>query len=231
MTTGGAPPPESDDVAAFLASAAQRVSGLVIEGEPGIGKTTLWSAAIEQATRRGFRVVSARAASAEVVLTFAALADLFGDVGHDILADLPQVQRIAIDGLLAQAGDSPATNERVLGAAFLSVIERLEAATPVLVAVDDVQWLDASSQAALEFAVRRLKGRVGVLFTTRSNASGPAAASWLQLRRPDGVDRIKVSPLNLGGLHALFAARLGRSLPRPATVSYTHLTLPTILLV
>jgi hypothetical protein len=71
--------PESDSIADFLASAAERVSGLVIEGEPGIGKTTLWLAAIEQAASRGFRVVSARAGSAEVVLTFAVLADLFGD--------------------------------------------------------------------------------------------------------------------------------------------------------
>ncbi|MDT5286981.1 MAG: hypothetical protein QOF88_1870, partial [Mycobacterium sp.] len=162
MTAGVVPPPESDDVAAFLTSAAQRVSGLVVEGEPGIGKTTLWSAAVGQASHRGFRVVSARAGSAEVVLTFAVLADLFGDVDSAVLAELPHVQRVAVDKLLEQAGESPATDERVLGAAFLSVVERLTADTPVLVAIDDAQWLDASSEAVLAFAVRRLKGRVGV---------------------------------------------------------------------
>ena len=173
--------PESDSIADFLASAAERVSGLVIEGEPGIGKTTLWLDAVEQAASRGFRVVSARAGSAEVVLTFAVLADLFGDVEPTVLDELPHVQRVAVNRLLAQAGESPATDERVLGAAFLSVAERLAADTPVLVAIDDVQWLDASSQAALQFAVRRLKGRVGVLVTARSDATGSPAASWLQL--------------------------------------------------
>jgi DNA-binding CsgD family transcriptional regulator len=225
MTAGVVPgPPESEYVADFLTSAAQRVSGLVVEGEPGIGKTTLWSAAIEQALSGGFRVVSARAGSAEVVLTFAVLADLFGDVESAVLADLPRVQRVAVERLLEQAGESPATDERVLGAAFLAVAERLAADTPVLVAIDDVQWLDASSQAALEFAVRRLRGRVGVLATARSDATGPAAASWLQLRRPDGVNRIGVSPLTLGGLHAMFSARLGRSLPRPTMVRIAEIS-------
>jgi hypothetical protein len=163
---------ESDSIAGFLASATERVSGLVIEGEPGIGKTTLWLAAIEQAVRGGFQVVSARAGSAEVVLTFAVLADLFGDVESAVIDELPHVQRVAVNRLLEHAGDSPATDERVLGAAFLSVAERLTADAPVLVAIDDVQWLDASSQAAVQFAVRRLKGRVGVLVTARSDAHG-----------------------------------------------------------
>src|SRR3982074_429762 len=105
---------ESDSIADFVASAAERVSGLVIEGEPGIGKTTLWLTAIEQAAARGFRVVSARAGSAEVVLTFAVLADLFGDVESAVLDELPHVQRVAVNRLLEQAGDSPATDERVL---------------------------------------------------------------------------------------------------------------------
>ena len=148
--------PEPDSIADFLASAAERVSGLVIEGEPGIGKTTLWLDAVERAASRGFRVVSARAGSAEVVLTFAVLADLFGDIESAVLDELPPVQRVAVNRLLEQAGESPATDERVLGAAFLSVAERLTADTPVLVAIDDVQWLDASSQAALQGAVRRL---------------------------------------------------------------------------
>jgi ATP/maltotriose-dependent transcriptional regulator MalT len=216
--------PEFDSVADFLSSSAERVSGLVIDGEPGIGKTTLWLAAIEEAESRGFRVLSARAGSSEVVLTFAVLADLFGDVPDAVLAELPAVQRVAVDRLLEQAGHSPATDERVLGAAFLSVAESLTAETPLLTAIDDVQWLDASSQAALEFAVRRLKGRVGVLVTARTDATCADAAAWLQVKRPDGVDRIRVKPLPIGGLHAMFAARLGHSLPRPTMVQIAEIS-------
>ncbi len=60
----------------FLAAAAIEPSALLIEGEPGIGKTTLWLAAVEQAKARGFRVLIARTAVAESVLAYTALADL-----------------------------------------------------------------------------------------------------------------------------------------------------------
>ena len=122
-------------MASFLATARERVSGLVVEGEPGIGKTTAWSAAIARALGAGFHVVSARAGSAEVVLAFAVLGDLFDEIDPEVLAKLPALQRVAVDRLLTQAGDSPATNERVLGAAFLGAIERLVESGPVLVAV------------------------------------------------------------------------------------------------
>ena len=67
-------------MAAFLASSETRPSVLVIEGEAGIGKTTLWSAVAAQAQERGFRVLSARAGRAESGLAYAALADLLDTV-------------------------------------------------------------------------------------------------------------------------------------------------------
>ena len=86
-----------------------------------------------------------------------------------------------------------------------------------MVAIDDVQWLDASSQAVVAFAARRFKRRVGVLVTERVDAEN-GSASWLQLARPDAVDRIRVGPLSLGGLHTLISTRLGQSLSRPTMV-------------
>ena len=72
---------EDQAVADFLTLEPVRPSGLVIEGEAGIGKTTLWLAAVEQARQRGFRVLSARVGQAESALAYAALADLLADVG------------------------------------------------------------------------------------------------------------------------------------------------------
>ncbi len=209
---------ENRAVAEFLIAADVQPSILVIEGEAGIGKTTLWLAAIEQARARGFRVLSAREGQAESKLAYAAVADLLGDVESAVLTALPDVQRIALERVLLRAnGGGPATDQRVVAAAFLSVIEGLAAHTPLLVAIDDVQWLDSSSKSVVAFATRRLRGRVGVLLTERTD-TGIDDAAWLQLSRPDGVVRIRVRPLTLGGLHTLFLDKLGRSFPRPTMV-------------
>src|SRR5215469_5744412 len=87
----------------FLDSLAARPEILVLEGEPGIGKTTLWLAAVEQARQRGFRVLSCRPSAAEAQLSYASLADLLADAGDRVLESLPQPQRRAIDFVLLRA--------------------------------------------------------------------------------------------------------------------------------
>jgi DNA-binding CsgD family transcriptional regulator len=204
-------------VGEFLASATARPSGLVLEGEPGIGKTTLWLAAIERAREQGFQVLSTRTAAAESVLAYASLADLLG--GLDLAAHaIPDTQRLALNRVLLRAkATGPATDQRAVGAGLLSVIEGLDQKAPVLVAIDDVQWLDSSSVSAVAFAARRLSGRLGVLATVRTEVDRDRAA-WLQLVRPDAIRRIDVLPLSLGALHTVISQRLGRSFPRPTMV-------------
>ena len=87
----------------------------------------------------------------------------------------------------------------------------------MLLAIDDVQWLDSSSRAAVEFAIRRLGGPLGVLVTARTD-SDRGDGGWLQVSRPDGVARVQVTPMSLGALHGIISERLGRSLPRPTMV-------------
>src|SRR5436190_15018875 len=86
-------------IEAILDRAETGFSGLVLEGEPGIGKTTLWTAGIERARERGFRVLVARPAEAERALSFAALSDLL-DGEHEEIANLPPAQRRPLAGAL-----------------------------------------------------------------------------------------------------------------------------------
>ncbi len=214
-------PEEGRAVAAFLGAAATGPACLVAEGEPGIGKTTLCLSAVDVAEERGFLVLSARPAEAESVLAYASLADLLSGVDHSVLTDLPTPQRLAIDRVLLRAeAEDLTTDQRAVGAGFLSVIELLAEKAPVLVAVDDLQWLDPSSRNVVAFAARRLSARVGVFGTVRTDPDdgGGGAASWLQLPQPDGITRIQIRPLSLGGLNAVITQRLGRSLSRPAIV-------------
>src|SRR3954465_14740230 len=135
-------PLEFRAVSAFLQSAARQPSALVIEGEPGIGKTTLWLSAVEQARNNGCRVFSARVGQAEAVLAYAAVADLLRDVDSPVLAQLPEVQRLAVDHVLLRASSTDqATDQHAVAAAFATVFDRLAADCPLLIAIDDAQWL------------------------------------------------------------------------------------------
>ncbi|AEV74056.1 transcriptional regulator, luxR family [Mycolicibacterium rhodesiae NBB3] len=209
-------PIEGRSVSSFLSATAAGPSALLIEGEPGIGKTTLWLAAVEQAKARGFRVLSTRAAAAESVSAYTALADMLDDVDADAWADLPAPQLLAVDQVLLRAGTGDVTDQRAVAAAFLAVIERFADIGPVLLAIDDLQWLDPSSVHVIAFAARRLTGQVGLLGSVRTEVNDGASAAWLQLPRPEAINRIRLSPLGVQELHAAVAARLQRSFSRPA---------------
>ncbi len=190
-----------------------------MEGEAGIGKTTLWLAALEQARHRGFHVLSARAWEAESVLAYGTVTDLLGDVDAEVLAGLPDVQRVAVDRVLSHdISGGPQTDQQVVAAALMTIVAALASQAPILIAIDDVQWLDPSSRAVVSFVARRLRGRACLIATARSEPDGESVLSWLQLGTPDGISRMKVGPLSLGGVHELLSARLGRSFPRPTMV-------------
>jgi DNA-binding CsgD family transcriptional regulator len=209
---------EARAIGDFLTLVAEAPSALVIEGEAGIGKTTLWLAGLAQARDRGFAVLSARPVAAESVLAYASLADLLGGLDDPVWAKLAAPQRLAMDRILLRVDDDGAAiDQRAVAAGFLSAIEWQAEESPVLLAVDDLQWLDRSSARVLAFAARRLTGPVGVLGTVRTEPGGPDA-SWLQLPHPDAVRRMAVPPMSLGGLHMMLSNRLGRSFPRPAMV-------------
>src|SRR5581483_3182008 len=109
---------------------------LVLEGEPGIGKSTLWDAGVQGAGARGIRVLSARASGAEAQLAFAALTDLLEEVGEDAFQPLPGPQRWALEvALLRVAPAGPPPDARAIALALLNLLRTLAARRPVLVAV------------------------------------------------------------------------------------------------
>jgi ATP/maltotriose-dependent transcriptional regulator MalT len=191
-------------------------SALVVEGEAGIGKTTVWLSALERAQEAGFRVLSTRATSAESVLAYTSLAALLNELDDAAFVGLPAPQRLAIDRVLLRvSADGPVTDQRAVGAAFLSVVDRLAEESPVVVAIDDLQWLDPPSRLIISSATRRLAGPIGVLATVRDVPDYTDVGSWLELRHPDRLRRVRVRPMTLGALHTVLYERLGRSFARP----------------
>ena len=161
---------ETRAVAALLASASVRPSALVMEGEAGIGKTTLWLAATEQARELGFQVLSSRPAASRVVagVRFSPICS----TGSTSPSGRHCLTRSAWRWTDPVAGRAPtsATDQRAVAAGFLSVVEVLAARGPVVLAFDDLQWLDVSTQHVVAFAARRLTGPVGMLATVRTEA-------------------------------------------------------------
>jgi DNA polymerase III delta prime subunit len=82
---------EIAEAGGFLGDAAVKGGGLVFAGVPGIGKTTVWAAAVDHAVERGFRLLVARPSEAEAELAFSVLSDLLAPVDEDTLALLRQL--------------------------------------------------------------------------------------------------------------------------------------------
>jgi len=192
---------------------------VLFTGEPGIGKTALWEAGLGLASQCGFRVLAARPGEAEAPHSFAGLFDLLETVGADILAELPGPQRRALEVALLRsdpAGQAP--GPFAVAAGLLGVLRGLAARAPLLVAIDDLQWLDPASAAALAFAVRRLGARQGRFLLARR--SGPPAQVERALGAA-GVRRVEVGPLSVEGTYRLLSQRTGLTVP-PRTLSRLH---------
>ena len=126
---------------------------LVIDGEPGIGKSTLCAWAVDQA--EGMHVLSATGVESESDLPFAGSRSFSGQQLEPV-DTLPGRQGEALRAALARGPDAP-VDRFAIGAAVLSVLATLAVVTPVLVIVDDAHWLDVASADALRFAARRLR--------------------------------------------------------------------------
>ena len=210
---------ELESIRSFLADADAGADdgtvALVLEGEPGIGKTALWSSALAGHDPAS-TVCWSRPSEAEASFSFAALGDLLATRPDDLLSSIPPPQRHALEvALMLRESPAPPPQVNVVAAGFLSAIRALAAdGSPVLLAVDDLQWLDAASTTVLSFALRRVQPgeRLRFLLSRRSAEASPADPTSTML--PERVRRIELGTLSLGAIQRLLAVRLGWRPPR-----------------
>ena len=189
---------------------------LFLTGEEGVGKTTLWEAVLSQAEKRGFRVLSTRPVESEATLAFAAVADLLRDHFDEAALSLPLPQRRALDAALLRGDREGLPDPRAVAFGFYGSLLALGHSTPLIIGVDDVQWLDAPSARMLAFALRRLeRGPFGVVAALRRSPDA-------EVSTPLGVDRswpderihhVPVCPLGLAVLRRIVLAKLGTGFP------------------
>jgi DNA-binding CsgD family transcriptional regulator len=190
---------------------------LVVEGEAGAGKSTLWRAGVEAAADAGHRVLRSEPSASEADLSFAGLSDLLAGVLPLVSAGLPGPQREALEIalLLRPAGQEPPT-ARAVGLAVLATLRACAPDGPVLVAIDDVQWLDEASLDALTFAIRRFAdGPLSLLLAARSEAPAdpltaaapPPSHGWRELLTASPTaEVIDLAPLDMWQIQNLLPA-------------------------
>jgi DNA-binding CsgD family transcriptional regulator len=189
---------------------------MVLGGEAGIGKSSLWLEALSRARARSYRVLSSRPTESEAKLSFAALGDLLDGVADEGLEDLPPPQRSALEVALLrrEATESP-LDQRAVSSAFLGALSTIASAGPSVVAIDDAQWLDAPSARVLEFVVRRLdEVPIGLIVTTRSQGLD-ALPLGLDRALPDArIRRLVVGPITLADTRDMLSSELSTRFPR-----------------
>src|SRR6266542_2977437 len=200
---------------AFVDDVREAPAALALEGEAGIGKSTLWLAGVERARTRGSRVLSSRPAEAERSLAYAGLGDLFEGVLDEVLPALSPPRRRALEvALLLEEAGEEAVDERALGTATRSALQLLAEKGPLVVAIDDLQWFHRSSAGGLAFALRRLGATPVLLLLTWRLADRAQPSEVEQALAAENVQRLRVGPLSVGALHRFLRDRLERPLAR-----------------
>jgi DNA-binding NarL/FixJ family response regulator len=188
---------------------------LLLEGDAGMGKTTLMRATIDEARARGYRVLTSTPARSETQLSASALRDLLDKAFDEISHEMPPPQRRALAAILLREDPGQSSPQPdAIAVALLSALRALATRDMTVLVVDDVQWLDAASAAALSYVIRRLDHeRVTLLLARRVE---DAAALPLELDRiaPQRLEVMRLTALSLGALGRILREHVGVSYPR-----------------
>src|SRR5277367_2992064 len=131
-----------------------RSRALVLSGAPGIGKTALLDEALESTS--SVQAIRTSGVESEAEIAYGALHGVWSHLSADSLSGLPEPQRVAACTAFGlEVG--PAPNPFLVGLAMLNGLADLAEQTPLLLVVDDAQWLDQASARALGFVARRLR--------------------------------------------------------------------------
>ncbi|MFD3452568.1 ATP-binding protein [Streptomyces sp. NPDC058691] len=198
---------------------------LLLYGPAGIGKSTVLRTLAAECADGATAVLRCSATESESHLPFLALVDLLGLVADEVSEGLPAPQRAALESALTGRGESSLQRDGLaLRLAVLSVLRALAARGPVLIVVDDLQWMDPASAELLAFAARRVAGLpVRVLGAVRTDADPQDQQERYLWALPQDTLTLRVTPLSRPQVSELLEGRGHTGLPR-AVVRDIHVT-------
>jgi DNA-binding CsgD family transcriptional regulator len=207
---------ELGDLRGFLESGTDRARALLLEGEPGIGKTILWKAGLELAAQHGYGILAATPTEADAGLPFGVLGDLLDPPPEQAIKLLSEPLRTALEIALFRAPTTQSpTDQLAVNTAFLRLLRQLTSEGDVLIAIDDVQWVDAPSMRVLAFAIHRLQHeRVKFMGTARLHVAGDRVETLRKAIADEYFRRLGVRELPLNVIDDLLLDKLDRALRR-----------------
>nr|WP_203589879.1 AAA family ATPase [Streptomyces sp. SID13031] len=190
---------------AFIGTAAADGAGLLLTGDPGVGKSVLLDAIAASATGAGARVIRAAGVEFEAEMSFAGLHQVI----HPLVEELGRLgagHRRALE-VAAGLDDGTPPNQLTVSTAMLALLTQTAADQPLLVIVDDMPWLDRVSAVVLGFVARRLAGSgVGFLAAFRSDE--------VSFFERGGLPELEVRPLDDQAAAALVDDHFPKLSPR-----------------
>ena len=159
----------------------------MIFGDPGVGKTALLNVAADAVERQHGQVLAAAGVEHEAEIAYSALSLLLNPVRDD-LAALAEPHRRSLSILLG-LDDGPASSRLMAANSVLELFRVVSRRGPLLVVVDDLQWVDRSSAAILGLVSRRLaETKVGFLAAARTGEAGFFEGSGLPELQVEALD-------------------------------------------
>lgn len=200
----------------FLDRVPTGPSALLLSGDAGIGKTTVWRRGLTGALERGYRTLRCSPVEAETRLSYTVLGDLVEPILDESLATLPEPQRAALEvALLRSPRTGGRADQRAVSLAALGCIRAVATSTPVVVAIDDAQWMDPPSTRVLQFVVRRLRDEPISVLTAVRRSDGDVDPLGVGSALPqERVHVVDVGPLSLDEIERIVLETVDRRLPR-----------------
>ena len=210
---------------AFLTDELPEPRALLIEGEPGIGKTTLLHELLAAARDRDYPILSCRPTRSEMDLSYVGLMELIQGLDDDVVRALPPPQARLLRVILRKEDPEGSFDRLSLNVAMAAAVRAVASAKPMLVAVDDVQWLDHPTAKTLAFVVRRLDGTSArIAVASRSNETVDLLVDLARAVPEARFDTITLGPIGPSELSRILRRGIGWAPAWPQVVRIAELS-------
>jgi DNA-binding SARP family transcriptional activator/predicted ATPase len=196
-----------DRLAALVAGASP--PGLFLVGEPGIGKSRLLGFVAEEASRAGAEIVSARCFEAEAIRPYGCLADALKPM-IEAVCDLAERRDLALFLPSTETAFDKEGSRTRLFAAVSNLLSAAAARIPLVLIIDDMQWIDEGSSSLLHYVLRTVAAPARFFFVGSARTDEIDENPWCRrlvnaLTDSGAVKRLKLTPLGADEAAQFFA--------------------------